>query len=218
MPSSGAGRTASIPSGVVNLGGGFVVKPIAKDEQRSFLIKSNKNIMDEKEKNLSRREQIEQEEKIRAEVRAKAEKEIQWQKRSKDTKKACLIVAGIFIFFIITILALSNGESGTVSDATSSTIDLNASVSFTGEQFVITNANDFDWTNVELEINSVGLKSGYIYKPRMTMVAAGVYTVGVLQFAKKDGTKFNPFTTKPLNFSIWCDTPKGKGFYYAIWQ
>jgi len=170
--------------------------------------------MNEKEENLSRREQIEQEEKIRAEARVKAEKEIKF----KETNRGCLIALGILVFFIIIGLSCTNGESNTVSDTTSSTIDLNASVSFTGEQFIITNADDFDWTNVKLEINSVGLKSGYIYEPQITMVAAEVYTVGALQFAKKDGTKFNPFTIKPLNFSIWCDTLKGKGFYYATWQ
>ena len=50
------------------------------------------------------------------------------------------------------------------------------------------------------------------------MVAGETYTVGAMQFAKSDGEKFNPITHKPLNFSIWCDTPKGKGFYYGSWE
>ncbi len=44
------------------------------------------------------------------------------------------------------------------------------------------------------------------------------YTVGVMQFAKGDGTRFNPFTTKPQKFTIWCDTPRGNGFWGGGWE
>jgi len=96
-------------------------------------------------------------------------------------------------------------------------VDLNASVSFTGNQFVITNNDTFSWTNVKLEINSQLLKSGY--KLNANVISAGhTYTVGAMQFAKSDGTKFNPWSMKALSISIFCDTPRGEGFYYGSWK
>lgn len=132
-------------------------------------------------------------------------------------------VISMFMLSFLLFLAAGSTDSGdsggssSSSSSSSSTIDLNASVRFSGTQFIIQNKDSFDWTNVKLEVNSKTFSSGYILKSgRMT--AGETYTVGALQFAKSDGEKFNPFTHKPLNFSIWCDTPKGKGFYYGSWE
>lgn len=95
---------------------------------------------------------------------------------------------------------------------TPTTIDLSASVIFTESQFVITNLDDFDWTNIKLDVNSGIVKSGYVLKTQR-MEGGEVYTVGAMQFAKGDGTRLNPFTTKVLNFTISCDTPRGHGFW-----
>lgn len=109
------------------------------------------------------------------------------------------------------------GSSSSSSSSSSSTIHLNAGVTFSGTQFIIQNNDSFDWTNVKLEVNSKTFSSGYILKSGR--IAAGeTYTVGAMQFANSDGEKFNPFSHKPLNFSIWCDTAKGKGLYYGSWE
>lgn len=97
------------------------------------------------------------------------------------------------------------------------TIDLKATVKFTGTQFVITNNDNFDWTNVELKLNSGLIFGGYVLKTQR-MIAGETYTVGAMQFAKDDGTRFNPSTTKALNLFIWCDTPKGNGSCYGDWD
>jgi len=98
-----------------------------------------------------------------------------------------------------------------------STIDLNASVNFSGSQFTIVNRDSFDWTNCELEVNS-GLLSGG-YEVNAGRLSAGqTYTVGAMQFAKSDGERFNPFSHKAQKFSISCDTPKGRGWYFGGWQ
>jgi len=95
--------------------------------------------------------------------------------------------------------------------------ELKATVRFTGTQFVITNNDAFDWTDLKMEINSGLISSGYVL--RVDRMSAGeTYTVGALQFAKSDGTRFNPFTTKPQNLSIWADTPHGKCFWYGGWK
>ena len=95
--------------------------------------------------------------------------------------------------------------------------DLKASVVFNQRQFVISNKDSFDWTNVRLEINYGLMSSGYQLKvPR---IAAGqTYTVGAMQFAKSDGTRFNPRTTKAQKLFISCDTPNGKATYFGTWD
>ena len=103
---------------------------------------------------------------------------------------------------------------GRGNSSSASIVDLNTNVIFTGAQFIIQNNDPFDWRNVELKVNS---KSGYILKVGR-MVKGERYSVGAMQFTKSDGGKFNPFTHKPLNISIWCDTPKGRGFYYGKWE
>ena len=136
----------------------------------------------------------------------------------KETPKWVWIICIISLSIFIIIIAGSgeNKETETIPP-TSSIIDLNTSVNFTGEQFVIVNEDNFDWTDVKLEVNSGLLKGGYVLKTEK-MVAGETYTVGALRFAKGDGTRLNPFIIKVLNFSIWCDTPNGQGFWYGSWE
>lgn len=98
-----------------------------------------------------------------------------------------------------------------------STVDLNASVRFTGTQFVVSNNDAFDWTNLELEINSGLVSSGFVLRTQR-MRTGGTYTVGAAQFAKPDGKRFNPVEFKPQNLSIRCNTPSGRGVYYGTWR
>ena len=110
-------------------------------------------------------------------------------------------------FAVFIVLAVSSSD-----DTSSSTTDLNVSVSFTGTQFVITNNDNFDYTNAKLEVNG-----DYILKAN-TIKAGETYTVGMMQFADDDGNRFD-IMKKPQKFSIWCDLSNGKnGFYYATWQ
>ena len=103
------------------------------------------------------------------------------------------------------------------SSTSSSTVDLTATVQFTGTQFVIHNRDSFDWTNVKLAVNPGTFSRGYtLTTPRL--VAGETYTVGAMQLTKSDGERFNPLTHKPTNFSISCDTPRGNGFYYGSWK
>ena len=97
-------------------------------------------------------------------------------------------------------------------DKDTSTTDLKASVRFTGTQFVVTNNDNFDYTNAKLELNDKYVIKGYDLK------AGETYTVGMLQFADDDGNRFD-MMKKPQKFSIWCDLGGEKnGFYYAEWK
>ena len=178
-----------------------------KNEGKSF-----KHPLDEEAKTKNK---IEREEKIRAEARSKAEKEIKEKEQKEEQKKkgiGCLVFIGIVIVFAFIIFSGGGGdnEEGTES----SFIDLNVSVRFTGTQFIIVNNDSYDWLNVKMEINGSLLKSGVVLKTNR-MKAGETYTVGALQFAKKDGTRFNPGTYKPQSFDIYCETPEGENAFWS---
>jgi len=125
----------------------------------------------------------------------------------------CLISFVAFCVFLIIIAATSMSPS----TPTTTEIDLNASVNFTGTQFVITNNDRSAWRNVEMKINSGLVAGGYVLKTDR-IEAGTTYTVGAMQFAKADGTRFDPFTMKPQKFSIQGDTPAGTRWWYGGWE
>lgn len=126
-----------------------------------------------------------------------------------------IVAEVIFLFFIAIglIVALQSDQGKKPSSRTSAAIiDLEASVRFDGSWFIVQNKDNFDWTNVTLEVNRGLFAKGYVLK--VTRIEAGyIYTLGASQFARGDGTHLNPSTTKPRKFSIWCDVPGGKGFW-----
>lgn len=89
------------------------------------------------------------------------------------------------------------------SPTPSTRYDFKASVRFTGTQFVITNLDDLDCQNAKMEINGGIFRGGYVLEG-YTLEAGKTYEVGALQFAKSDGTRFNPFEIKPKDFYIMC--------------
>ncbi len=109
-------------------------------------------------------------------------------------KRFILILAMVSLLFIIA--CDSSGPS------------LNADVSFDGLQFTITNQSLDNWTNVKLTLNSAYSYSisNIRYNSEMVIEAA--------DFTLWDGTKFNPFTTKPLSITIDSD----QGSYSGHWE
>ena len=165
---------------------------------------------------------IYEEEKFRLEAQEKVKKELETKKKSQSYI-GCLSL--IVIIVVIGIFAgwFSSGDetkSTSSTSTSSSTYDLKASVRFTGTQFIITNNDNFDWTNVKFEVNSGILKSGFVL--RIDRLRSGeTYTAGAMQFAKGDGTRFNPISLKTQNFYIWCDTPlynQPHGSWYGSWE
>lgn len=122
----------------------------------------------------------------------------------------------LLTFLLIMATATTDSDDSSTSSAPTY-IDLKASVSFTGTQFVIKNQDTFDWRNVKLDLNPGTFSSGYVLNAGR-MEAGETYTVGAMQFAKSDGEKFNPFSHKPQKLSISGDTPSGKGYYTGTWD
>jgi hypothetical protein len=108
----------------------------------------------------------------------------------------------LMIFNVIAMLLFACSD-------TNDTIDLNASVVFTGTQFVIQNKDSFDYTNATLELND-----DYTLQ-NVTIPSGNTFTVGILNFSDKKGNRFG-IMMKPLKFTIWCDIDNDKkGFFYS---
>jgi len=173
-----------------------------EEEDQPFELISNEEDEEDKIRN-----KIEKEEKIRAEVKSKIEKE----KNKSSLGMGCL---GFLVLVIIVYFIMFNPFSSQEKETQPSSIYLDASVRFTGTQFIIENNDNFDWLNVKMEVNGSILKGGFILETDR-MKAGETYTVGALQFAKKDGTRFNPVIYKPQDFDIYCDTTKGEDAFWA---
>ncbi len=120
-----------------------------------------------------------------------------------------LTIVGILItspFWIAALVGFSQGITSSNSQSGGSTTPapekqtaFNASVNFTGTQFVINNLDKYDCVNARLQVNGGNYSlNGY------TLEKGHQYTVGAGQLTKGDGTRFNPFGTKPQNFYIGC--------------
>jgi hypothetical protein len=101
---------------------------------------------------------------------------------------------------------------------------LKAYVSFTERQFLIMNKNQFDWTNVRVEVSSdisqdyplhgtIDPRAFMLMVPRMNSGEA--YPVGVTRLRREDGAMLEPVTTRPEHIKICSDTPHGRGFWYG---
>lgn len=130
----------------------------------------------------------------------------------KKTAIGCGVLLAIIIIISVAIGTCLNGDSDTTE------ITLKAEVFYDDGQFTITNNDSFAWTDVEFDLNYETWSSGYTYYAGR-LEPNTIYTVGSVQFAKSDGTMFNPFTQKPLKMSIHCKTPAGKNaWWFGSWK
>ena len=136
----------------------------------------------------------EEKQRIYAEEKARQEaQESQARTRYEELKTGC--IGCLSIVAIVVLIMVFTGAFGSKNgNEEPGYVDLNAQVRFTGTQFVIVNEDSFDWLDVKLEVNPGTLSKGYELRvPRLE--AGATYTVGVMQFTKSDGTRFNPVTT-----------------------
>jgi len=135
------------------------------------------------------------------------------QSAGRKIPYAAILVIGISIVvgvvIVIAIIATCRSPSRNVG--------LNAVVTFDGTQFVISNEDNFDWTNVKMEVNGGVVFPGFSHNvPKIA--AEKTYTVFGNRFFKPDGSQFNPTTTEIQRFTIACDTPKGPASWSVTWR
>jgi hypothetical protein len=157
-----------------------------------------------------------------------AEQQIKnWWNQQTQSGKVVTVIIGLFITSgVVTVASKSSDNQRPVPQkpvavesppAPPARTELSASVRFTGTQFVITNNESFDLTNIKMEING-GIFSGGYELRHNRMKANETYTVGALQFADSDGKRFNPFQMKPQKFTISADSSIGHLFYVGGWN
>lgn len=138
------------------------------------------------------------------------------KKKRSPLTWGCLTVALLLImgYFASVCFVTSNAPDSPTTKTRTKTgpDDLTAGVIFTGTQFQITNSDSFAWRNVRLTVNSK-------YKYELGSIAAGATVeIGVLNFTKGDGERFNPLTHKPKDFFIAADTKHGRLYYTGGWK
>ena len=140
----------------------------------------------------------------------------QTDQRGWFSRHPILTVLLILFFSPFILISMISNASQNNKDANGNPVptkqqELNASVNFTGTQFVITNNEKSDCEAAVIKVNDSFELDGY------TLAAGHTYTVGAAQFTKGDGTRLDPFETKPLNFSIGCrgTNEMSQAFWYG---
>lgn len=94
-----------------------------------------------------------------------------------------------------------------------STVRLNAKVTFSQAQFIVSNNDSFDWRNVKLEIIPESVEERF--RLSVPIILSGErYTADAVKFLGNDGVRFDPDKIKPGKFWILCDTPNGRSGSY----
>lgn len=139
----------------------------------------------------------------------KVEKKIKRERKSKKYQKVLAIFISVVFFIVVLSVIFPSTENTKPEDK-----DLEGKVRFDGSQIHITNQEARNWKMCKLTLNGkyhYPIRSGNKKIPKIE--ANTTYSVGVAQFTLKDGTRFNPLTIKPKDFSIYCQN----GFGYWGW-
>ena len=143
-------------------------------------------------------------------------------RKTRTISRHFILQTFVIIIFICAGLFFITSKRIFISPRTPSTEDssvrLNAKVIYTGAQFTISNNDSYDWSNVELQINSETTGSDFNF--RVPKIPAGQsYTIHATKFSTKNGDCFDPYQMKLRRFRIQCESPNGKyGTYFARWE
>ena len=108
-----------------------------------------------------------------------------------------LMLTGLLLFILIP-----------CNDKENALIELNASVTFNGERFIVSNNDTLDYLNADMTLNKHYKITG------MNLQAGESYTIWPVEFAHINGTKFSSKQV-PVQFAIWCELNEGKNGFYS---
>ena len=136
--------------------------------------------------------------------------------KAKDNGVNWLIVilggVGLVVLLIVGMTALIWSQSEPERKKPERLVLLTATTSHDVTRFTVKNDDAFDWSHCDLRLNSDYLLTG------VQIQAGSQYSVAALQFATRDGKRFNPLAVKPQRMSISCETPQGKGITMVEWR
>jgi hypothetical protein len=120
-------------------------------------------------------------------------------------KTKILLTTSVLAAIALLAFALRPGK-----EKTESLVKLNASVTFDGERFSVSNNDTADYLNAEMTVN------GYYKLTGLNLHAGETYSLWPVEFAHINGTRL-PAKQIPQQFSIWCELSNGRnGFYSKI--
>jgi hypothetical protein len=121
---------------------------------------------------------------------------------NKIKTKIALVTTGLGLIVLL-LFALRPGK-----EKTESLVKLNASVTFDGKRFSVSNNDTTDYLNAEMTVNEYYKITG------MNIRAGETYTLWPVEFAHINRTRL-PAKQIPQQFSIWCELSDGKNGFYS---
>ena len=87
--------------------------------------------------------------------------------------------------------------------------EISPSITGSDLEMTVTNNDVFDWTNVQLELNSA-------FRYGIAVIHGGeTLHIQLQDFVKPDGTNFDPLTQTPSQLAITCETPQGEAQWFG---
>lgn len=108
-----------------------------------------------------------------------------------------LLLTGLVLFMLIP-----------RNDKENALTELNASVTYIGERFILSNKDTIDYLNTEMTLNKHYKITG------MNLQAGESYTIWPVEFTHINGTNFASKQV-PVQFAIWCELNEGKNGFYS---
>ncbi len=151
----------------------------------------------------------EEEEKYRANIKKNLNKTSWWKPKGTLT---WLVLIFIVLSIIFGSLMSNSSEKTTTS---TDTTDLEGNVIFNDFKFNVINSEDKDWNYCHFTLNKDYNYPGNSFSDKVGPIKAGeTVTIPSGQFAKSDGTRFDPFSVKPQSLGLDCN----KRFGYWEWK
>jgi hypothetical protein len=128
-----------------------------------------------------------------------------------------LVISGFALSVTSISKEITKDHSNIVNYFLFTPLTIKTSFGYNGNIFYVTNENNFDWDNITFSINDTGISSAY-YSYYDELKQGKSLNIGLAEFAKIDGTRFNISNTKPLTFKIEIYNSLGQsGIYYGTW-
>lgn len=121
----------------------------------------------------------------------------------KQIKTNIKIIVSVLAAVALLLIALHPGN-----EKNETLVKLNASVTFDGERFTVSNNDTVDYLNAEMTVN------GYYKITGVNLRAGETYTLWPVEFAHVNRTRL-PAKQIPQQFSIWCELYDGRNGFYS---
>jgi len=133
---------------------------------------------------------------------------------------AIVVIAGfipIIAFFEFGFDEQGNLRHSQPSSAPSSSVHLSAKVVRLDDGLLLSNNDDFDWTDVQLRANP-GFISGGFTKRLERITAHQTVSIDLRSFSADDGSRFNPDSMVVKELHVSSSTPHGDGYTGWRWE